>query len=230
MITEENIAELVETDIIDFNNLIKEFPKFKTVGGLIYEQIKNHYVYMTKILIKEGGAKLYYHSFVIFGSLVRSLNAYKGVLWALSTKNIHVCYDSLRFQYETLALLNYCNLNPDNVVKSIMGGKNSTDEKLKVPNIVTLVEKIDKKYGKLKQDYDKLSNYLHPNPESFFAHLFTGDYEEGKSLKITFSTKSPYMDEDYMSNYINSLINLTKYIFSQLDDLIKFLNKLNKKT
>jgi hypothetical protein len=108
---------------------------------------------------------------VINGAIVRSLNIYRGALWALGSGNPHVFFDCLRSQCETLAFLHHCTLNPDYIKAATLGSRNDSDKNLKVTNILTMVNKLDKTHNGICKDYDQLCNLVHPNPVSLYANV-----------------------------------------------------------
>ena len=97
----------------------------------------------------------------------------------------------LRSGFETLAALIYLNHNIDAVLEGEMafhkfsnlttrqvGGSKNVPERPSAVNVITMIDKGDKKYTGLRQLYDSLSESAHPNFEGLVWGYSKVDHEE----------------------------------------------------
>ena len=101
----------------------------------------------------------------------------------------------LRSSFETLALLVYLNKLMDNVVKGtlsysefsdkttqiILGSKDESTS-YKSVNILTVIERADKKYQGLLKSYQELSESVHPNYDGLSNGYSIIDHEEHETV------------------------------------------------
>ena len=220
-ITEEDEMQI-------FTQAQKEYPLLVKYRQRVAEQFLSHYKLMIDLVLRGHGGKLYSHSLVINGAILRSLNFYRGSIWALASRNPHVFYDCLRAQCETLSLAHYCVKHPDYVVPATIGDREHPDQKLKIKNILTLVDEANRKYKGLREDFDSLCELVHPNPSSLYANIQPKmEVEKGK-LPILVSTKSPRLTEDETEKNLKILVVWTTWIFNELTELAEYFKKTIK--
>lgn len=229
MISEEDVDKLTKTEIKLFDNIKKEYPLLNKYESKVFEQFKLHYNAIIYIFNAHGG-DIYSHNLVMGGAILRSLNFYRGAIWALGERNPHVFFDSLRSQCETLALIHYCILNPEYVKAATIGSRGHKDKNLNIPNILEMIDKINEKYKGIRQDYDALCELVHPNPGSLYANILPKEeYQEGRILKATFGTRSPRITQNDADRYILLLIHWTDWIIKELEDMSKLFVEILKR-
>lgn len=226
MISEKDFKKAVENEMNLFNDVGKEYPSLGKYKEKIFEQFEKHYRALLDFVIKAHGGGLYLHNLVISGAILRSLNCYRGAIWALGNRNPHIFFDSLRSQCETLALIHYCILNPDYVEAATIGSRKHEDEELRIKNVLTMVDKVDKKHKGIRKDYDDLCELVHPNPASLYANIKAeGGDDEDKERVFIIGTKSLRVTEKKAKKYLILLIYWTDWIFEELSELFAFFKK-----
>lgn len=229
MVSKEQIYKLAESEIKLFDNVEKEYPFLNEYRGKVLVQFKLHYESILNLVINAHKGSLFSHSLVMNGAIIRSLNVYRGAIWALGERNPHILFSSLRFQCETLALIHYCILNPKYVEVATIGSKCHKDKELKIVHISIMIDELDKKYKGIKQDYASLCELVHPNPASLYANLLVHDESKnGKGVGITFGTKSPRITDKEAKRYVLLLIYWTEWILEELEEMCDVFIKLIK--
>ncbi len=213
MFSPEDLEKPARFDMELFKPVKEEFPKLSVYEDMILDQLRAHYLMIGK-LVAHGG-DIYASTLAVNGALVRSLNVYRGALWALGNRNPHVLSDCIRSQCETLAFVHYCVLNPDYIKAAVIGERNHPQKDLKIPNILTMVEKVDKVHKGVLHDYNLLCDFVHPNPQSLYASIQPLD-EKCDHIYIT--TRST-MTEDKAKSHLIVLVTLTSWI---LEEIMKF--------
>lgn len=224
MISKDDIEKVARNELKLFNNLKQVYPSLSVFEKEVFEQFKNHYQILVEKILKANNGNLYDYSLVIIGAIQRSLNDYRGALWSLATRNTHVFYNCLRSQCETLALLNYCVLNPNYVENATTGSRETKEGKPKIINIVTMIEKLDKKHNGICQDFDDLCDLVHPNPASLYANIKPVGETERSTLIIHSSTVGDNIGDETAELHIKLLIAWTGWIF---EELLALLDKFN---
>lgn len=217
--SDENLEKPARLDFELFKPVKAEYPCLSPYEESVFEQLKSHYRLLGKLFqfcAENNG--IYASTLVINGAIVRSLNNYRGALWALGKGNPHVFFDCLRSQCETLALLHYCNLKPEYVKTATIGSRNGTDKNLKITNILTMVNQLDKTYSGVCKDYDQLCNLVHPNPASLYASIQILDEKE---RVVALTTRLPKMTDEKALLYLVMLMTWTKWIFDETLELAK---------
>jgi hypothetical protein len=225
MISEEDIRKAVESDMKLFADVEKEYPSLGKYKEKVSDQFKKHYQAIIDFVISLHAGKLYRHSLVINGAILRSLNFYRGAIWGLDTRNPHVFYDSLRAQCETLGLIHYCVLKPEYVKAATIGDIKHEDPTLKIKNILTMIDIVDKKYKGIRKDYDALCGLVHPNPASLYANIKPDKKDEDGVLRVTWGTRSPRITKEVAEKNLILLINWTEWIFEELSGLAGVFKK-----
>lgn len=96
---------------------------------------------------------------------------------------------------------------------------------MKIKNVLTLIDKVDKKHKGIRQDFDDLCELVHPNPASLYANIRPlTETEEGK-LMIQVGTRSTRIDEKKAELNLNVLIYWTDWIFEELSSLVEYFKK-----
>jgi len=202
-----------------FEPLRAEYPILGSYEEAVFQQLKSHYFLANKLFSQNG--QIYASTLVINGALVRSLNAYRGALWALGDGNPHVFFDCLRSQCETLALLHYCTGHPDYIKAATLGARDHAQKDLTIVNVLTMVKKLDKLHNGILKDYDALCNLVHPNPASLYASIQPLD-EKLRFVYIT--TRLPKMTDEKVVFYLSNLMFWTKWIFDEVVKLTQILS------
>jgi hypothetical protein len=211
-----------------FGKIQEEYPSLKKHSKTVLEQLLTHYRLIVDLVFKAHGGTLYSHSLVVNGAILRSLNFYRGAIWALATRNPHVLYDSLRAQCETLALIAYCNRHPSYVVPATVGERDHKDERLRIRSVSTLMKEANKKYKRLWEDYSSLCEYVHPNPASLYANIQPKTETKKGSLLIAVGTRSPRVTEEDAEKSLRILVVWTSWIFNELTELAEYFKKTVK--
>lgn len=194
-------------------------PWVSSIEETVFEQLKSHYRLLGGIFeVSLQSGTLNSSALVIHGAIMRSLNTYRGALWALGSGNPHVFFDCLRSQCETSALLHYCSLKPEYIKTATIGSRNNPDKDLNIPSILTMVDKLDKKYNGVRKDYDQLCELVHPNPASLYASLQILD-EKDKVVALT--TQPKKLSDEQALIHMGMLIVWTKWIFDETLALAK---------
>jgi hypothetical protein len=218
--SDENLEKPARLDLELFQPVKAEYPCLSPYEESVFEQLKSHYRLLGKLfqVASENGGVLYTSTLVINGAIVRSLNTYRGALWALGNGNPHVFFDCLRSQCETLAFLHHCTSNPDYIKAATIGSRNDPDKDLKIPNILTMVNKLDKIHNGICKDYDQLCNLVHPNPASLYASVHIIDEKE---RVVAFTTRLPKMPDEKAKLHLVMLMTWTKWILDETLELAK---------
>jgi len=214
MFSDTDLEKPAKSDMELFKPLKTEYSCLSSFEEKVFQQLKFHYSLVGK-LVAHGG-DICSSTLVINGAIVRSLNSYRGALWALGNGNPHVLYYCLRSQCETLALLHYCTLHPEYIIAATMGERNHTQKELNIPNILKMVDKLDKIHNGIRQDYDDLCNLVHPNPESLYASFQILDEKE-RVFAIT--TRLPKMSDEKATLRLKLLFHWTNWIFDKIIEL-----------
>jgi len=212
--SKEDIKKTVSDEMKLFMNLVESYPNLKKYENQIKEQFHTIFNIFFGCVSNHKG-KLYSSNFLIIGIILRTLNVYRGCLWSLGFHNPHVFYSTLRNHCETLALVYYCVNHPKYSITALAGKRNHEIEELRIRNTLTMIEKLDGKYGGIMKDYDQLSERVHPNPHSLFANM----KPTSERNVISIQTKIRFADSKYSEEYILMLVNWTKWIFDEINNL-----------
>ncbi len=204
------IDSVVNKELRTFEEVELKYPKLGKYKELVTAQIKKHYILFIELM--KNPKAIDSRTFAISGLLLRSLNYYKGALWSLATGNQHVFADCLRSICETMALAHYINKNPEYVKIATSGKKDHENSALRIVNIQTMIRKLDKKHEGIVQDYEKLCNQIHPNPESLFANV------RSISNEIFIGTVSPITEKEAEMKLV-MLIHWTNWFFEEMESV-----------
>jgi hypothetical protein len=219
MFSDDDLEKPAKFDLELFKPVKTEYPCLASYEDAVFQQLKFHYILFGK-LVAHGG-DICSSTLVINGAIVRSLNVYRGALWALGNGNPHVFYNCLRSQCETLAFLHNCTLNPDYIKAATIGARNHHEQDLKILNILGMVDKADKIHNGIRKDYDSLCNLVHPNPSSLYASVVTLDEQEGV---IAFTSRLPKMSDEKAFLHFKILNHWTNWIFDKAIELATIFN------
>jgi hypothetical protein len=219
LFSEEDLEKPAKYDMKLYEPLKAEYPILTSFEDKVFQQLKFHYSLIGK-LVAHGG-DIYASTLEINGAIVRSLNTYRGALWALSNGNPHVFYDCLRSQCETLALLHYCTLYPDYIKAAIVGERKHPQKDMALVNVLTMVQKLDKLHKGILRDYNDLCNLVHPNPASLYASIQPLDEKE-RIVAIT--SRLPKMSDEKVTLYLRNLIIWTDWIFEKIIELAQIFH------
>ena len=205
---------------ITFDNII-----LKDYNVKLKLLLQDHYraFYNNRCKIYEGDIINVFHIILIDGIIARSLNIFEGLLREFEEKNLFSFHCLLRAHIETLSLIYYINKNPDYIGKAVKGMKD--DETFPIVNIITMIEHTSKKYDKLKENYDILSEYTHPNPISLRTNL---NINLPKNVGLS-SHMVDIPDEQALID-IELLIRWTDSIFDELELLNNKIFEIKQKS
>lgn len=213
--SEENLLKTTEADMELYEKVNTTFPSLEQYEEEIRRQFYFHYKSIKEFVIEWDEGKLYDYSMLVNGVLLRSLEYYRGCIWALGQKNLQVFIDCIRAICETLALVHYCNLNPEYVNTSMLGERGHEEQELKLVNVLTMIDKVDRIHENFRSDYDVMCNYVHPNPASLLAGIKPlGDAEKGIAVGI--GTVNPNFTEELATNYLAQLVSVTDWEFEEI--------------
>jgi hypothetical protein len=222
LFSEEDLDKPASHDMKLFGPLEAEYPVLGAFEKQVFQQLRSHYFLIGK-LVAHGG-DIYASTLVINGAIVRSLNSYRGALWALGDGNPHVFFDCLRSQCETLALLHYCALHPDYIKAATMGKRNHPEKGFCIVNIISMVEKLDKLHNGILKDYSDLSNLIHPNPASLYASIQPIDEKE---RVVAITSRLPKMTDSRVRFYLRLLMVWTEWVLDRIIELAKIFSSLS---
>lgn len=211
-----DIKTLVDEEMKLFDLVIQAYPSLVSYKKKIRDQFLKHYILFFKHWGRRKSGILYLSNLLGLGITIRSLNLYRGCLWAFGSHNSHVFADSLRGQCESLALAHYCVNNPGYIPASMTGTKNHEDNSKKLINVLTMIEKLDKQHKGIKLDYESLSERVHPNP---FSLLTNTRFLDESDISTT-STRMPLVPSAKLAErYLLMLYQWTEWLFKELDSL-----------
>lgn len=218
-LTKEDLDKCAEKDFEQVSILFVEEPflKFKEVVQI---QLKNFYYAMNNYFFVAYGGLINNTTLITAGALFRNQELYKSCLYSLKEKNIHMNAYSIRGILETLALIYYSNLNKDYIETALLGSRESEDDERKIDNILKMIDKLDKKHPGVRQDYDSLSEFIHPNPNSLFSSFSPKEDKEGH-FTIRFGGASDKFDMDRVITTLKLLTVWTKWFFEEIETLFK---------
>ena len=216
-----SIPKIVKNEMEYFPFVKRLYPSLKKYEDKIIHQFGEHYSSLIDLVFDAHGGKLYPHNLLINGAILRSLNVYRGAIWALGKRNPHVLYECLRSQCETLALIHYCVLKPEYIEAATLGKRKHPEKKLRIVNIITMIAKLDKQFTGIRKDYDDLCELVHPNPYSLYANIQPVTETEERIVVIgTTSTRITEKDADLA---LRMLVIWTDWLLKELYRLFAIL-------
>ena len=172
----------MKNQIISFHSTKDIEPLLEEIADLIFRRLKSN-PDMTFLLL------------LICGLLNKTYELTESAIWALDHDRPQTAAFMLRGLYETLAFTFYieCKLTSvepkdrQEAVNTLLFGSKKPGSKYQSVNILTCIEKATKRFDKLKNNYEELSEYVHPNAAShFYVALATNDREMQASIEIPF--------------------------------------------
>jgi len=212
-----SIPKIVKNEMEYFPLIQKEYPLLSKYQEQIVQEFKRHYHSLIDLVFDAHGGKLYAHSLVINGAILRSLNAYRGAIWALGKRNPHVLYNCLRSQCETLALIHYCVLKPEYVETATLGKRKHSVREYRIVKIGKMISKLDRRFKGIGKDYDGLCELVHPNPASLYANIQPITETEDRLMII--GTTSTRITEEKAETALRMLIFWTDWLLKELSIL-----------
>ncbi len=204
--------------------------------------LKNYNEKLKSLLIEHHKAVYYYsrsrlkvndlvnvaHVVLMDGIIARSLNIFEGILREFYNKNLFSFHCLLRAHIETLCLIYYINKNSDYIKNAVNGMKSSINgstkhEEFPVISILTMLEHANKKYNKLEENYNILSEYVHPNAISLATNL-----NIDLPNKIVLKTHVDVIPEQQALTDIDLFVKWTEYIFEELKVLHNTILEIEK--
>jgi hypothetical protein len=215
MFSPDDLEKPAKFDMELFKPLVREYPSLNSFEELVFQQLKTHYELINSIVA--SGRDIYASTLVINGAIVRSLNEYRGALWAIGNGNPHVFSNCLRSHCETLALVHYCTLHPDYIRAATIGARKHPKKELQIVRISKMVDELEKVHKGISLDYSELCERVHPNPASLYASIqpISGN---DKELVVCISSRS-IVTEETAKRYLDMLTIWTSWIFEELIQL-----------
>lgn len=213
-----SIPKIVKNEMEYFPFVKKTYPSLGKYEDKIRNQFGEHYNSLIDLVFDAHGGKLYTHNLVMNGAILRSLNVYRGAVWALGKRNPHVLYECLRSQCETLALIHYCILKPEYVETATLGERKHPEKKRRIVNIITMIDKLEKKFKGIRKDYDNLCELVHPNPASLYANI--QPLRETEERIVIIGTTSTRITEEEAEIALKMLIFWTDWLLKELSKLL----------
>lgn len=229
MFSADDIEKPAKFDMELFKPLKEEYPSLSSFEDAVFQQLKRHYQLVNALVV--NGRDIYASTLVINGAIVRSLNEYRGALWALSNRNPLVFFGCLRSHCETVALVHYCTLSPEYIMAATLGARGHPQKEFKIVKITKMLDKLDEVHKGIRRDYSDLCELVHPNPASLYASIQPFEDNEGRRY-LYITTRSTRTTEEHASLYLKSLITWTSWIFEELitlSEIFKVLHAATKK-
>lgn len=138
-------------------------PLLKEIVNTVYGRMKNN-PNVTRLLL------------LICGLLNKTYELTETAIWAIENDRPQTTAFMLRGLYETLAFTFHVedkltNANPNDrqeIIDNFLFGSKMLGNKYQSVNILTCIEKANKRFNKLKKNYEELSELVHPNAASHF--------------------------------------------------------------
>ena len=145
-------------------------------------------------LLSDPQLKFREYTMLSQGLCNRSLLLFQAILREIANENFIATTSLLRSQCETLAACCYVEENPHNL-ESVLYGSRDAQAEIKSPNILTQIDHADRKFKRLRLDYDQLSEVLHPN---FLSHFSAAEIvsKDGVDIGIKLSLPGSLKKED----------------------------------
>jgi len=208
-----SIPKIVKNEMEYFPLIQKEYPSLSKYEKQIAHEFGRHYHFLIDLVFNAHEGKLFAHSLVINGAIIRSLNAYRGAIWALGKRNPHVFYNCLRSQCETLALIHYCVLKPEYVETATLGKRKHSMKTSRIVRIGRMIDKLDKRFKGIGKDYGDLCELVHPNPASLYANIQPITETEDRLMII--GTTSTRITEEEAETALKMLISWTNWLLKE---------------
>ena len=197
------------------------------IKSLLLEHHKAFYYY-SRSRLKQGELFNIAHIVLMDGIIARSLNIYEATLREFLNKNLFAFHCLVRAHIETLCLLYYINKNPDYIKNAVNGMKISIEgstkhEEFQLVGILTMLQHANKKYPKLEDNYNILSEYVHPNAISLATNL-----KIDLLKKVTLKTHMDTIPEQQALTDIHLFIKWTENIFEELKLVFEKILEIEK--
>ncbi len=174
------------------------------------------------ILLGDPQKIIYEYHFFMQGILNRTINLLESFIIDLALQNIYSTTMILRAHYETLASLNYYLKYPDKR-DQLLWGEKYKNKKNNVNvvgiHIMDMLRKLDEDTPsgiKVIEDYEEMSQIIHPNRKSNLAGVKEGVKDNDKT-PLNFSSHTE-MDSVETKTAINAHINLVSFILNSAKD------------
>jgi len=132
----------------------------------------------------------YFHTLLLIGILNRTYELTESALWAIDNNRPLTAFNMLRGLFETLGYIYYSMEKlkkassskqfSENAVKLFLGSKTSNSQYPTI-NILTCIDCATKTFPKLREQYDDISEIVHPNASSH-AYCARAEDEEVRSV------------------------------------------------
>jgi|SRR3989338_5352147 len=129
----------------------------------------------------------------------------------------------IRQMIEIYAINEYILSDMRNFEKAFFGKKDHPNSDLKLPNVYTIVQKLNKKEPMIVKIYDEYSGLSHPNSRSVFS-VFKGNGEDKDGYKISMSSYSRIIEQKDAYHLIRNIGGFANRIFLST----KKINPLDK--
>jgi len=168
-----------------------------------------------------------YH-FFLSGIITKTLILSESLVIELDRQDPYIANMILRAHYESLAAVHYFANHPNKRKQVTFGEKYKEKEvPIKAISVSKMLEEFSKNAPKdwnVIQDYDEMSNILHPNKKSHMANIKP---KEEQILEFSSSCK---LDKKEIQNYLRAQNTLVISILNGIEDIDDFFIKTLKIT
>lgn len=221
----KNVYDVIDSITTQYVSLKNYNDKLKS---LLLEHHKAIYNY-SRSRLKLGDLIQIAHIVLMDGIIARSLNIFEAILREFNNKNLFSFHCLVRAHIETLCLVYYINKNPDYIKTAVNGMKSSINgstkhEEFPIIGITTMLSHANKKYPKLEENYNILSEYVHPNAISLLTNL-----NIDLPKKVVLKTHIGEIPEQQALTNIDLFVRWTEYFFVELKILYEKIVEIETK-
>ena len=221
----KNVYDVIDSITAQYFSLKNYNDKLKS---LLLEHHKAIYNY-SRSRLKLGDLIQIAHIVLMDGIIARSLNIFEAILREFNNRNLFSFHCLLRAHIETLCLVYYINKNPDYIKTAVNGMKSSINgstkhEEFSIISVTTILSHANKKYPKLEENYNILSEYVRPNAISLLTNL-----NIDLPKKVVLKTHIGEIPEQQALTNIDLFVRWTEYFFEELKILYEKILEIEKK-
>lgn len=207
------------------SSLILKFPPLREDLKKLRDLKKRTLKLFRWVLLGDVKKEIREYHFFLNGILVKTLILAESLAIELDRQNPYTANMALRSHYESLAAVHYFAKNPDKRKQLTFGEKYSNDKKeisiksIHIQDMLMDLSKNAPKEWNVMQDYDEMSNIIHPNKKSHQANI------KSKGEQILEISSYCKLDEGEVQNYLKAQNNLITLILNGVEDIDEFFVK-----
>ncbi|MFA5097037.1 MAG: hypothetical protein WC490_00200 [Candidatus Margulisiibacteriota bacterium] len=206
-----------------------EEPKFKNT-----EEIKLLLNGMKDIVLNilQKDSNCYFHTLLLIGMLNRTYELTESAIWAIDNSRPITAFNMLRGLFETLGYMYYSMeklkqssslIKYNEETSHLLLGSKKSNSQYQATNILTCIDRATKTFTKLREQYDNISEIVHPNASSH-AYCARPDDEEVKSVVFRipayeFKNQDKLMVTNMVGECCCNIQSLCKEILSDYDSI-----------